>query len=113
MNLASSELKAEWAGAWPQIDGLYRALRQRGARLQNLRFGRRRRCTSEMFARGATREDLRSPPVIRRIGIANIRVVLAKGLDDFAAFRDDVVLICVIYPLSVWFWRGWRSVVPR
>jgi hypothetical protein len=51
-----------------------------------------------LFARGATREDLRSPPVIRRIGIANIRVVLAKGLDDFVAFRDDVVLICVIYP---------------
>lgn len=50
-----------------------------------------------LFARGAPREELRSPPVIRRIGIADIRVVLAKGLDDFAAFRDDVVLICVIY----------------
>lgn len=51
-----------------------------------------------LFAGGAIREDLRAPPVICRIGIADIRDVLAKGLDDFAAFRDDVVVICVIYP---------------
>jgi uncharacterized membrane protein len=45
------------------------------------------------------REDLRSPLTIRRIGVADIRDALAKGVDDFAAFRTDVALICVIYPL--------------
>lgn len=45
------------------------------------------------------REDLVLPPAIRRIGAADIRDALAKGLDDFAAFRDDVALICVIYPV--------------
>jgi uncharacterized membrane protein len=40
-----------------------------------------------------------APPAIRRIGVAGIGEALAKGLEDFAAFRDDVVLICVIYPL--------------
>jgi uncharacterized membrane protein len=44
-------------------------------------------------------EDLRAPPAIRPIGLADISDALAKGFDDFAAFRDDVVLICVIYPL--------------
>jgi len=45
------------------------------------------------------KEDLLWPPAIRRIGIADIWDALAKGFEDFAAFRDDVVLICVIYPI--------------
>ena len=45
------------------------------------------------------REDLRVPPGIRRIDAADIRDALVKGFDDFAAFRDDVALICVIYPI--------------
>lgn len=52
-----------------------------------------------LFSGATRREDLHEPVVIRRIGIAEIRNVLAAGLDDFAAFRDDVVLICVIYPI--------------
>jgi uncharacterized membrane protein len=47
-----------------------------------------------------TRENLHSPPpAIRRIGIADLGGVLAGGLDDFAAYRTDVVFLCVIYPL--------------
>jgi uncharacterized membrane protein len=47
-----------------------------------------------------TRENLRSPaPVVQRIRIADLGNVIARGLDDFAASRTDVVFLCVIYPL--------------
>jgi uncharacterized membrane protein len=52
-----------------------------------------------LVAGRGTREELRAPPIIRRIGAADIRDALAKGFDDFAAFRTDVALICVIYPI--------------
>jgi len=39
-------------------------------------------------------------PAVRRIGYADIREALAKGLEDFAAFRTDVASLCVIYPLA-------------
>src|SRR5215813_1711674 len=38
-------------------------------------------------------------PEVRRVTIADIGDVLAKGLDDFAAYRTDVVFLCVIYPV--------------
>src|SRR3954449_6266662 len=41
-----------------------------------------------------------SLPAVHRIGVADLRDVLAKGLDDFAAYRTDVVFICIIYPLA-------------
>jgi uncharacterized membrane protein len=47
-----------------------------------------------------TRDNLHSPlPAVRRIEVADLRSVLAKGLDDFGAFRTDVIFMCVIYPL--------------
>jgi len=47
-----------------------------------------------------TRDNLHSPlPAVRRIEAADLRSVLAKGLDDFGAFRTDVIFMCVIYPL--------------
>jgi uncharacterized membrane protein len=47
-----------------------------------------------------TRENLRSPPpAVRRVRIGDLGNVLARGLDDFAASRTDVVFLCVIYPL--------------
>jgi uncharacterized membrane protein len=47
-----------------------------------------------------TRENLHSPaPAIRRIGFADLKDALARGLDDFAAYRTDVIFLCVIYPL--------------
>jgi len=52
-----------------------------------------------LFAGRTVDDDLRAPPTIRQIGAADITDALRKGLDDFAAFRDDVVLICVIYPI--------------
>ena len=41
-----------------------------------------------------------SAPVVRQIEIADLREVIAKGLEDFRAFRTDVVFIGVIYPLA-------------
>ena len=47
-----------------------------------------------------TRDNLRSPaPVVRRIGVTDLRDVLARGVDDFGAYRTDVIFLCVIYPL--------------
>ena len=39
-------------------------------------------------------------PAIRRISVADLRDVLAKGLDDFRTFRTDVIFVCVIYPVA-------------
>jgi uncharacterized membrane protein len=47
-----------------------------------------------------TRENLHSPaPAIRHIGVVDLGHVLARGLDDFAAYRTDVLFLCVVYPL--------------
>jgi uncharacterized membrane protein len=47
------------------------------------------------------RENLHSPaPAVARIGIADIEEVLARGLRDFAAFRSDVIFLCVLYPVA-------------
>jgi len=47
-------------------------------------------------------EQLRhaAPPAVRRIAAADIRQVLASGLDDFAAYRTDVIFLCLIYPVA-------------
>jgi uncharacterized membrane protein len=41
----------------------------------------------------------RAPPQIRRIAAADLRDALARGLDDFAAYRADVVFLCIVYPI--------------
>jgi uncharacterized membrane protein len=47
-----------------------------------------------------TRAQWHSPaPAIRRIGTADLKEALAKGLDDFAACRTDVVFLCIVYPV--------------
>jgi len=38
-------------------------------------------------------------PEIRRIGAADLRAALAEGFADFAAYRSDVVFLCLIYPV--------------
>jgi uncharacterized membrane protein len=38
-------------------------------------------------------------PTARRIEVADLRDALARGLDDFAAYRTDVIFLCVIYPV--------------
>jgi uncharacterized membrane protein len=39
-------------------------------------------------------------PAVRRIAPAELRDVLARGLADFAAYRTDVVFLCIVYPLA-------------
>jgi len=39
-------------------------------------------------------------PAIRRIEATDLRDVLARGLQDFGAFRTDVFFICIIYPIA-------------
>ena len=39
-------------------------------------------------------------PVVRRIGLADLREALAEGTRDFGACRTDVVFLCMIYPIA-------------
>jgi uncharacterized membrane protein len=44
--------------------------------------------------------DLEAPrPEVRQIGLADLKDVLARGFDDFAAYRTDVIFLCVVYPV--------------
>lgn len=45
----------------------------------------------------ATREA--EMPRIRHIAVRDLREVLRKGADDFAACRSDVAFLCVLYPV--------------
>jgi uncharacterized membrane protein len=38
-------------------------------------------------------------PVVRRIGVPDLRAALTSGFEDFAANRSDVIFLCVLYPL--------------
>ena len=38
-------------------------------------------------------------PEVRRIEVADLRDVLAKGFEDFGANRTDVIFLCVLYPV--------------
>ena len=54
-------------------------------------------------------------PAVRRISVADLGDVLAKGLDDFGAYRSDVIFLCIIYPLAglVLAWSAFNyDVVP-
>jgi uncharacterized membrane protein len=46
------------------------------------------------------RTEMRAAPEIRRITVADVGAAVRAGIDDFAAFRTDVVFICAIYPLA-------------
>lgn len=37
-------------------------------------------------------------PVVRKIGTADLRDALTKGIADFGAYRTDVIFLCIIYP---------------
>lgn len=39
-------------------------------------------------------------PEVRRIGVADIRDAVMQGVQDFAAARTDVILLCIIYPIA-------------
>ena len=38
-------------------------------------------------------------PAVRRIRVVDLWDVLRKGIDDFAAYRSDVLFLCTIYPV--------------
>jgi uncharacterized membrane protein len=38
-------------------------------------------------------------PEVRSIRIADLGEVLARGLDDFGAYRTDVIFLCIVYPV--------------
>lgn len=38
-------------------------------------------------------------PQVRRIRVADLRDVLTRGVEDFAAYRSDIVLLCLLYPI--------------
>ena len=44
-------------------------------------------------------DDALAHPQIRRIGIADLKAALAKGVEDFGANRTDVVFLVLIYPV--------------
>jgi uncharacterized membrane protein len=44
--------------------------------------------------------DYASLPAVRRIDVADLKDALREGLDDFAAYRTDVIFLCLIYPLA-------------
>ena len=49
---------------------------------------------------GIATEDLDTRlPEVSSIRIADLGDVLASGLDDFAAYRTDVVFLCIVYPV--------------
>ena len=41
-----------------------------------------------------------APLDVRRIGVADLRDALVRGVADFAAYRTDVVFLCLSYPIA-------------
>jgi len=41
-----------------------------------------------------------APPRVRRIEVADLKDVLRRGLDDFGAYRSDVIFLCIVYPIA-------------
>lgn len=64
--------------------------------------------TATNLALGRAGRSLRRPeearhaplPAARRIEVADLKDVLARGLDDFAAYRTDILSLCIIYPVA-------------
>src|SRR5437870_2418919 len=48
---------------------------------------------------GAEPELEAAPPEVRRIRVDDLKQALARGVEDFAAYRTDVIFLCVIYPV--------------
>ncbi len=47
----------------------------------------------------ALQGDTVAPPVLRRIGMGDIKAALRAGAEDFTHCRSDVAFLCAIYPL--------------
>jgi uncharacterized membrane protein len=61
--------------------------------------------------RGSEESQYAATPAVRQVKTADLKDVLIKGLDDFAAYRTDVIFLCLIYPLAgialVWLTFGY------
>ena len=44
-------------------------------------------------------ESTSGPPVIRTIGVMDLKDVLARGMSDFSAVPTHAVFLCLIYPI--------------
>ena len=55
--------------------------------------------TTFRSVRGSDETRSAAPPQVRRIELADLRDVLARGLSDFGAYRTDVIFLSLIYPL--------------
>lgn len=53
--------------------------------------------TPEEYWREGVQDDI--APMVRRIGVSDLRDALARGLADFQANRTDVIFLCVVYPI--------------
>ena len=42
-------------------------------------------------------------PIVRKIGVADLKDAVAKGVDDFLAMPTHVIFLAVIYPVVAWF----------
>src|SRR6476659_2904425 len=51
---------------------------------------------SNIFVCAGTRA---AQPVVRKIGLADLRDALAKGADDFYAMPTHAIFLCIIYPI--------------
>ncbi|MGE0260829.1 MAG: DUF2189 domain-containing protein [Alphaproteobacteria bacterium] len=55
---------------------------------------------SSALGHAAAHRHQAAVPRIRRISFAEIHYALARGVEDFAAFRGDVVFLVFVYPLA-------------
>ena len=52
-------------------------------------------------------QPARELPAIRSIGLTDLKIALAKGLDDFRAMPTHVVFLSLIYPIAgLALWRA-------
>ncbi|WP_119167579.1 DUF2189 domain-containing protein [Algihabitans albus] len=57
---------------------------------------------ADSMSRSASREDRPAQvfaPEVRTIRVADLRDALTKGVEDFAAYRSDIILLCLLYPI--------------
>src|SRR5262249_9213295 len=45
-------------------------------------------------------EAVHAHPEVRRIGVADLKDALSRGIEDFSAMPSQAVFLCLIYPLA-------------
>jgi len=61
---------------------------------------------------GRSMRGSQAPPAVRRIKAADLKDILVRALDDFEAYRTDVIFVCLIYPVVgialIWLTFGYE-----